>query len=73
MEKPKSFFDFPYKKRKNNTHTNILQKSPEAYKYFVHHRDILETRDKGGAKNYDEFYMFGRNQGLKKCFSKNNN
>ena len=27
-------------------------------------------RDKGGGKNYDEFYAFGRNQGLKTSFGK---
>ena len=27
-------------------------------------------RDKGGGKNYEEFYVFGRNQGLKTSFGK---
>ncbi|MEK7200881.1 MAG: N-6 DNA methylase [Patescibacteria group bacterium] len=64
------FLIFPYKNEKIIPHNIFAKNYPEAYKYFVHHRDILETRDKGGAKNYDEFYMFGRNQGLKTSFGK---
>ncbi|MFH0779919.1 MAG: hypothetical protein V1928_03625 [Parcubacteria group bacterium] len=41
-----------------------------AYKYLLSQRAILENRDKGGGKNYEEFYAFGRNQGLKTSFGK---
>ena len=64
------FLIFPYKNEKIIP-KNIFQKNyPEAYKYFLQKRDILETRDKGGGKNYEEFYAFGRNQGLKTSFGK---
>lgn len=61
---------FPYKNEKIIS-KNILQKNyPEAYRYFLYHKDILAMRDKGGGKNYEEFYAFGRNQGLKTSFGK---
>jgi len=64
------FLIFPYKNEKIIL-KNIFQKNyPEAYKYFLQHRNILEMRDKGGGKNYEEFYAFGRNQGLKTSFGK---
>ena len=64
------FLIFPYKNEKIIP-KNIFQKNyPEAYKYFLQKRNILETRDKGGGKYYEEFYAFGRNQGLKTSFGK---
>lgn len=64
------FIIFPYKNERLIPR-NIFQKNyPEAYKYFLNHRDILEMRDKGGGKNYEEFYAFGRNQGLRTSFGK---
>lgn len=64
------FLIFPYKNERVISQ-NIFQKNyPETYKYFWQKRDILETRDKGGGKNYEEFYAFGRNQGLKTSFGK---
>jgi len=64
------FLIFPYKNEKIIPN-NIFQKNyPEAYKYFLYHRDTLSMRDKGGGKNYEEFYAFGRNQGLKTSFGK---
>jgi len=64
------FMIFPYKNEKIIP-LNIFQKNySEAYKYFLRQRDILEMRDKGGGKNYEEFYAFGRNQGLKTSFGK---
>lgn len=61
---------FPYKKEKIIP-CNIFKKDyPEAYKYFINCRDLLEARDKGGGKDYEEFYAFGRNQGLKTSFGK---
>lgn len=64
------FLIFPYKNEKIIPH-NIFKKTyPEAYKYFLHHKDALSMRDKGGGKNYEEFYAFGRNQGLKTSFGK---
>ncbi len=64
------FLIFPYKNEKvipNNIFKKIY---PEAYKYFLRHKDTLALRDKGGGKNYEEFYAFGRNQGLKTSFGK---
>ncbi len=64
------FLIFPYKNEKVIS-KNLFQKNyPEAYKYFLRQRNILEARDKGGGKNYEEFYAFGRNQGLKTSFGK---
>ena len=61
---------FPYKNEKIIP-CNVFQKNyPEAFKYFLNNRDILVMRDKGGGKNYEEFYAFGRSQGLKTSFGK---
>ncbi len=64
------FLIFPYKKEKIVPKNIFQKKYPEAYKYFLQQRNILETRDKGGGKDYEEFYAFGRNQGLKTSFGK---
>lgn len=64
------FLIFPYKNEKIIPYDIFKKNYPEAYKYFLHHKDILATRDKGGGKNYEEFYAFGRNQGLKTSFGK---
>ncbi len=61
---------FPYKNEKIIPENIFKKKYPEAFRYFLHHRDILEKRDKGGGENYEEFYAFGRNQGLKTSFGK---
>jgi len=64
------FLIFPYKNEKIIIR-NIFQKNyPEAYKYFLQKKDVLENRDKGGGKNYEEFYAFGRNQGLRTSFGR---
>ena len=64
------FIIFPYENEKIIP-ANIFQRHyPEAYKYFSRKRDTLEARDKGGGKHYEEFYAFGRNQGLKTSFGK---
>jgi len=64
------FLIFPYKNEKIIPNNIFQKKYPEAYKYFLHHKNILSMRDKGGGKNYEEFYAFGRNQGLKTSFGK---
>ena len=64
------FLIFPYKNEKIIPRNIFKKIYPEAYKYFLHHKDALSMRDKGGGKNYDEFYAFGRNQGLKTSFGK---
>ncbi len=64
------FLIFPYKNEKTIPENIFKNKYPETYKYFSYYRDILEARDKGGGKNYEEFYAFGRNQGLKTSFGK---
>lgn len=61
---------FPYKNEKIISKNVFQKKYPEAYKYFLQQRDVLETRDKGGGKYYEEFYAFGRSQGLKTSFGK---
>jgi len=64
------FLIFPYKNEKVISHDIFKKNYPEAYRYFLRQRDILGTRDKGDGKNYEEFYAFGRNQGLKTSFGK---
>lgn len=64
------FFIFPYANEKVIPKNIFQKKYPEAYKYLFYHKDILEMRDKGGGGNYEEFYAFGRNQGLKTSFGK---
>jgi adenine-specific DNA-methyltransferase len=64
------FLIFPYKSEKVMPKSIFQRNYPETYKYFLQKRDILENRDKGGGKNYEEFYAFGRNQGLKTSFGK---
>ncbi|MCG2809644.1 MAG: Eco57I restriction-modification methylase domain-containing protein, partial [Candidatus Portnoybacteria bacterium] len=59
---------FPYENEKIIPEKIFRQKFPEAFKYFLANREILANRDKGGGKNYEEFYAFGRNQGLKTSF-----
>jgi len=61
---------FPYENEKLIPENVFKNKFPEAFRYFLLHRKILENRDKGGGKNYEEFYAFGRNQGLKTSFGK---
>ncbi len=64
------FLIFPYENEKIIPKNIFQKKYPEAYKYFLQKRDILEARDKGGGKDYEEFYAFGRKQGLKTSFGK---
>lgn len=61
---------FPYQNGVVIPSEIFKNKYPATYKYFLDHREILENRDKGGGKNYNEFYEFGRNQGLKTSFGK---
>jgi adenine-specific DNA-methyltransferase len=64
------FLIFPYKNEKIIPENVFMKKYPEAHKYFLQNRDILEMRDKGGGKQYETFYAFGRNQGLRTSFGK---
>lgn len=64
------FLIFPYKNERIIPSDIFQKKYPETYKYLLSCRDVLEARDKGGGKNYEEFYAFGRNQGLKTSFGK---
>ena len=61
---------FPYKNKKIIPSVIFQKKYPQAYKYFLSKREILEARDKGGGKCYEEFYAFGRNQGLGTSFGR---
>lgn len=64
------FLIFPYKNGKIMPNDFLQKKYPETHRYFLEHRSVLESRDKGGGKSYEEFYAFGRNQGLKSSFGK---
>ncbi len=61
---------FPYENEKIIPQEKFQGKYPNAYDYFSDHRECLALRDKGGGKDYEEFYAFGRNQGLKTSFGK---
>lgn len=61
---------FPYENEKIIPREKLRTKYPQAFNYFLERREILFSRDKGGGKNYEEFYAFGRNQGLKTSFGK---
>jgi len=61
---------FPYKNGKVILSDVFQRKYPEAYKYFLEKRSVLESRDKGRGVCYEEFYAFGRNQGLKTSFGR---
>ncbi|WP_343539461.1 Eco57I restriction-modification methylase domain-containing protein [Sphingobacterium thalpophilum] len=39
---------------------------PNAYRYLQYKRSILEERDKGGARDYEHWYAYGRTQSLEK-------
>jgi adenine-specific DNA-methyltransferase len=64
------FIIFPYKNEKIIPENIFKKHYPKAFEYLLKHRDILENRDKGGGKHYDEFYSFGRSQGLKTSFGR---
>lgn len=59
---------FPYS---NETRPKLLSESffrekyPKSYLYLYDHKDLLSLRDKGNGK-YQEWYAFGRSQGLEK-------
>ena len=48
----------------------LKEKFPHAYKYLQHKKEILETRDKGKALDYENWYAFGRTQSLEKMMHK---
>lgn len=61
---------FPYGIKNNGQAEPIKEalfqkKYPNAYKYLLAHKDILDSRDKGKVK-YSPFYVWGRTQGLTK-------
>ena len=43
---------------------------PNAYKYLKYKKNILDKRDNGKAKDYSNWYAFGRNQSLEKMTHK---
>lgn len=59
---------FPYTNEANPkilNETFLLKNYPKLYVYLQDHRDLLSLRDKGKGK-YQEWYAFGRTQGLEK-------
>lgn len=50
--------------------TELKDQFPHAYKYLKYKKEILETRDKGKAVNYEHWYAFGRTQSLEKMMHK---
>lgn len=47
----------------------IKDKYPEAFKYFLNKRKVLDQRDKGNG-NYENWFAFGRTQSLEKIKNK---
>jgi hypothetical protein len=63
---------FPYdnqEKPKLLSEKLISEKYPEAYKYLLTKRRILDQRDKGNG-NYENWFAFGRTQSLEKIKNK---
>ena len=61
---------FPYIHDKNGKpilikEDNLKKNYPKTYKYFLKHKELLSTRDKGKGK-YLEWYAFGRNQSIER-------
>jgi len=48
----------------------IRDSYPKAYEYLKYKRNILDERDKGKAKEYDNWYAYGRTQSLEKMVHK---
>lgn len=72
LDKLKEKVIFPYnekEKPKLLSEELISDKYPEAYKYLVHKRSILDQRDKGNG-NYEKWFAFGRTQSLEKIENK---
>ncbi|MEN5378773.1 Eco57I restriction-modification methylase domain-containing protein [Sphingobacterium kitahiroshimense] len=70
IEKLKETIIFPYTHNGNRAEIMpeemIKEQYPNAYKYLQYKRSILDARDKGGAKEYDNWYAYGRTQSLEK-------
>lgn len=64
------FIIYPYRDGKIIIKNEMKSIYPFAYKYFCDKKGILASRDKGGGAFYEEFYAFGRTQGLKTSFGK---
>jgi len=64
---------FPYKKVDGKyviiKEDELKIKYPKTYEYFLHFKDILLKRDKG-KKKYEEWYAYGRTQGINSSFGK---
>lgn len=74
IEKLKETIIFPYTHNGNRAEIMpeemIKEQYPNAYKYLQYKRSILDSRDKGGAKEYDNWYAYGRTQSLEKMVHK---
>lgn len=74
IEKLKETVIFPY--THNGNRPEIMPEEmiqdlyPNAYRYLEYKRSILDERDKGGAKKYDNWYAYGRSQSLEKMVHK---
>lgn len=64
------FLLFPYRNERVIPENLFKKEFPEAFRYLLSKRSLLEERDKGGGKHYEKFYAFGRSQGLKTSFGK---
>ncbi|MEO0214530.1 MAG: Eco57I restriction-modification methylase domain-containing protein [candidate division WOR-3 bacterium] len=60
---------FPYKSGKLIKENVLKEEFPNAYEYLLNHKEKLLKRDKG-KKIYENWYAFGRTQGIKTLFGK---
>ncbi len=60
---------FPYENGKLIDEKKLKEKFPNAYNYLLAHKEVLLKRDKG-KKKYENWYAFGRTQGIKNLFGK---
>lgn len=61
---------FPYNKATNKliNRLEMQDKYPETYRYLLAIKTNLLSRDKGKASKYEEWYAYGRKQGLNEQF-----
>ncbi|MEM2173994.1 MAG: hypothetical protein QXI58_00015 [Candidatus Micrarchaeia archaeon] len=60
---------FPYENGKLISEEKFKEKFPNTYEYLLFHKEVLLKRDKG-KKRYENWYAFGRTQGIKNLFGK---
>ena len=63
------FVIYPYENNNIIKENKFKTINPLTYKYLLENKEILQKRDKG-KKKYEEWYAYGRKQGIKICNDK---